>query len=237
MSMLATFIAVDPELLARLNGDPSLAERLFTPEAAAAPPAGFDTETMRALIQARGPQLLAGALEMHPQLRGHIEQRLGLSQDALRRGEGGDAVLRLMQERLGARPPAEPVAGRHDELEIDKAWHGLHYILTGEAREAEGTLGQAVLGGIEVGNDFAGYGPARILDADLVAELAGALAAPDLEQEAAARYDPARMNELDIYPFGWDSPGLEWLLAALADLRGFYAGAAAHGRAAVTCLV
>jgi hypothetical protein len=232
--MLATLIAVDPGLLDRLRADPPLVERLFTP--AAAPGGGFDSDQMRALIQARGPQLLAGALDVHPQLREQMEQRLGLSQEALRGGQGGEAVLRLMQERLGGRPPAA-IAGRHDELSLDKAWHGLHFILTGSHLEVEGRLGQAILGGAEVGEDFAGYGPARALDAGLVAAVSGALDAPGLEDEAAGRYDPGRMNELEIYPFGWDAAGREWLLSALADLRRFYRDAAAAGRAVVTCLV
>jgi Domain of unknown function (DUF1877) len=234
MSILATFIAVDPQLLDRLRDDPLLAERLFGP--GTAPGAGFDTEQMRALIMSRGPQLLSGAMDMHPQLRSQLEQRLGHTQDALSRGQGGEALLRLMQDRLGVRRP-HMVDGRHAELSLDKAWHGLHYILTGEPEEAAGPLAQAVLGGVEMGEDFAGYGPARALDPALVAGVARALDAPGLEQEASARYDPSRMNELAIYPFGWDASGLDWLRSALADVRGFYRDAAAHGRAAVTCLV
>jgi len=45
------------------------------------------------------------------------------------------------------------------------------------------------------------------------------------------------MTELQIYPFGWELGAREWLLGALADLRAFSAGAAAEGRAVVTCLV
>lgn len=234
MSMLATFIAVDPQLLDRLRSDPTLTRRLFMP--AAAPGAGFDAEKMRALIQTAGPQLLSGSIDRHPQLRSQIEQRLGISQEALRRGDGGDAVLRLVQAGLGGGPPAA-IPPRDAELSLDKAWHGLHYILTGAAEASDGPLGEAILGGVEVGEDFAGYGPARALDPARVAAVAGALDEPGLEQEATARYDPSRMNDLEIYPFGWDAAGLGWLLPALADLRGFYRDAAAHSRAAVTCLV
>src|SRR5260221_3697566 len=111
MSMLATFVQVEPELLGRINRDPSLAEQLFAPEL---PGVGFDSEKMRALILERGPQLLAGAIDLHPALRDQIEERVGATQEALRSGAGGDEVFKLMQERLGARPGG-PVRGAHAE--------------------------------------------------------------------------------------------------------------------------
>lgn len=234
MSMLATFIQIEPGLIERLDADPGLAEQLFAPPAPA--PAGFDSQKMRALIMARGPELMAGTMDMHPQFREQLERRLGATQAELRRGAGGEAVLRLMQERL--RPPggSEPVTGRHETLSLDKAWHGLHYILTGAVEPAGTPLGQAVLGGIEVGEDFSGYGPARVLDPALTASIARALESPELEDETRARFDPQRMTELRIYPFGWNAESLHWLLSALRDLRLFFAGASAHGRAIITCL-
>jgi hypothetical protein len=235
MSMLATFIQIEPGLLERLPADPELAEQLFTPPAPA--PAGFDSEKMRALIMARGPELMAGTMDMHPQFREALERRLGASQAELRRGAGGEAVLRLMQERLG-RPPggSKPVTGVHETLSLDKAWHGLHYILTGAAEPTDTPLGQVVLGGIEVGEDFAGYGPARVLDPALTVSIARALESPELEDEACARFDAQRMTELRLYPFGWDAESLHWLISALRALRGFCSDAAAQGWAIITCL-
>jgi Domain of unknown function (DUF1877) len=65
-----------------------------------------------------------------------------------------------------------------------------------------------------------------------VAELAGALA------KAEPRFDATRMNELQIYPFGWDEhDARDWILDSVRELRDFYVGAAANGRAIVTCLV
>ncbi|MGN6377329.1 MAG: DUF1877 family protein [Gaiellales bacterium] len=232
--MLATFIQVEPGVIERLRVDPSAAEQLFAP---AAPVQGFDTEQMRALIMARGPQLMAGAIDMHPHLREQLERRLGATQDELRGGAGGEAIMRLMQERLG-RPPGGGAApsGRHEVLSLDKAWHGVHYILTGEVEPTDTPLGQAVLGGADVGEDFSGYGPARLFDPDLTAAIALALADPALEGHARARFDRQRMTELQIYPFGWDADSLDWLLSALRDLRRFYADAAARGWAIVSCL-
>jgi hypothetical protein len=234
MSMLAKFIQVEPALLERIGREPGVVEQLFLPEAPTG--VGFDTEKMRALILARGPGLMAGALDQFPDLREQLEQRLGATQEELRRGEGGDAILQLMQDRLGARPQ-EPLTGAHAELSLDKAWHGLHYLLCGEPEPAPTPLGQAILGGEDAGDDFAGYGPARVLEPAAVVSIANALCAPGLEIEVAERYDPEAMTELELYPFGWDDEDAGWLLQAFRDLRGFYTEVAAHGWAAVTCLV
>jgi hypothetical protein len=226
MSMNATFVQVKPGML----DDSSRIDSLFMPEL----PAAFDPENMRKAIVERGPQLMAAAMEMHPQLREQLEQSLGRSQAALANGDGGEAVFSLIQQRMGGRGP---VAGVGDRLELDKAWHGLHYILTGTVEPDESLLGQAVLGGTEIGDDFSGYGPARCFTAAEVGDLAAVIGDPAVAAEAAARYDAARMTELQIYPFGWDEDDREWLLSALRDLRGFYADAAGKGSAVVTCLV
>jgi hypothetical protein len=229
MSMLATFVQVEPSLL----DDPSRVESLFEPEL----PAAFDPERMRAAIMERGPQLMAAAMDLHPQLREQIEQSLGRTQAALRSGDGGEALIALMHQRLGHRPNGKS-EGVHTVLSLDKAWHGVHYVLCGETEPGESLLSQAVLGGSEVGEAFSGYGPARCFTTKQVAALASALADPQAEQEAAGRYDPRRMAELQIYPFGWDEvDAREWVFDALHDLRDFYAEAAANGRAVVTCLV
>lgn len=101
--------------------------------------------------------------------------------------------------------------------------------------------GQAVLGGVELGDDpegFSGYGPARYFRAAHVRELSEALHRPEVEAEAAARFDPAKMSQLQIYP-GWRAgdQDKEWLMEALHRLRDFYASATTQGRAIITCLV
>lgn len=220
--MLATFVQVEPRLL----DDPSRVETLFAAEL----PAEFDPLRMREAILARGPQLLAGAIDLHPQLREQIEARLGRTQAALRGGQGGEELFALMQERMGRRAPGR-AEGAHERLELDKAWHGVHYVISGTVEPDERLVSQAVLGGTELGEDFSGYRPARAFTAAEVVELAGALA------EAEPQFDAERMNELQIYPFGWSDDSRDWTLGELEKLRAFYADAAANGRAIVTCLV
>jgi hypothetical protein len=49
-----------------------------------------------------------------------------------------------------------------DGLNLEKSWHVLHYLLTGKAEKAPPPVGNAVLGGQDIGGDR-GYGPARFL--------------------------------------------------------------------------
>ena len=100
--MLATFVQVEPSLL----DDASGVESLFEPE----PPAAFDPARMREAILERGPQLLAGAMELHPHLREQIEQSLGRTQAALRSGEGGEAMTTLPVLRVTTVEP-NPLPG------------------------------------------------------------------------------------------------------------------------------
>jgi hypothetical protein len=236
MSMLATFVQVDPALLDRLHDEPDLVAQLFVPELPGG--AGFDVDRMRAAVLERGPRLLAGALEnFDPALRRQIEASIGRTHEALTRGEGGDQIFELLQERMGS-GRSEPLEGTHEVLSLDKAWHGLHYLLSGtaELEPSADVASRAVLGGLEIGDDFSGYGPARAFAPEDVAQLAEALGDSRVALDAAARYDAARMNRLQIYPFGWDDDGREWLLSSLRELRRFYADGAAHGRGVVTCL-
>src|SRR5262245_64253634 len=91
--------------------------------------------------------------------------------------------------------------GNGNELEVDKSWHGLHFLLTGSAWEGSFPLNFIVAGGQEVGDDL-GYGPARALRSEDVAKVDAALD-PLTMDELRRRFDASRMSELEIYPFGW----------------------------------
>lgn len=118
-------------------------------------------------------------------------------------------------------------------VDLDKAWHAVHFLLTGTEWEVVGEAGQAVLGGEPVGEDL-GTGPLRVVAAADVVTTSLALAALD-EQELRGRYDPARMRELQIYPDVWDEEDVldEYVLPAFRDLAGLYARAAAEQQAVV----
>jgi hypothetical protein len=191
-------------------------------------------------VVAAGPQMMAQALaQFDPAMRQQLEQRLGFSSTALASGYGGEELLKLMdaqQARLAGAPAA--AQGARPSLILDKAWHGVHYVLSGAAGPGESLISQAVLGGVEFHGeaDFSGYGSARYFTVEQVAAIAQVLGGFDVEHEAAGRFDAARMNELGIYP-GWHPADAGLVAGELRRLRGFYSEAGRGGRAIVTSLV
>jgi hypothetical protein len=124
-----------------------------------------------------------------------------------------------------------------NELDVDKAWHGLHFLLTGSAWEGSFPLNFIAAGGREVGDDL-GYGPARGLTSGDVLMIDAALE-PLTAAELGQRFDAQRMTELQIYPFGWsDDPDGErdYLLDFYADLRSFVRRTAEQGHALLVYL-
>src|ERR1700691_2716073 len=60
-------------------------------------------------------------------------------------------------------------------FDVDKAWHGIHFLLTGTAWEGTPPLDFIVRGGQEVGDVHVGYGPARAFTSAEVRKIADAL--------------------------------------------------------------
>lgn len=115
-----------------------------------------------------------------------------------------------------------------DGLSLEKSWHVLHYLLTGEADEASPPLGNAILGGKEIGDDL-GYGPARFLTPQQVREVAAALALIS-KNDLAARFDLKAMKAARIYPVK-DESELGLAEHYFEQLSRYYAGASAAGNA------
>jgi hypothetical protein len=86
--------------------------------------------------------------------------------------------------------------------ELEKAWHGLHLVLTGRADEAPPPLGYLLSGGEEVGEDL-GYGAARLLMPPEVQAFRDALKMIS-EAEFDARFDLGALERNDVYPHIWD---------------------------------
>ena len=240
MSMNAIFVQVEDAEIAGFEADPDSVEALFTDQTL--PTAGLlnMAAAMQERLKAVGPQTMAATLSRLPDpLRRQIEGSLRRTTEAMASGQGGDDILKLMQKHLARR--ADPPGGKRDVLSLDKAWHGVHFLLAGTAEPGPALRSQAVLGGVELGDDpegFSGYGPARYFRATRVRELSDELRRPEVEADAIARFDPARMSQLRIYP-GWraGAEDKEWLIDAFQRLRDFYSGAADQGHAIVTCLV
>lgn len=123
----------------------------------------------------------------------------------------------------------------NNSIDLDKSWHGIHYLLNGTTDGGEGPLALAVIGGVEFGPDV-GYGPARYITAQETADIAKALesiSAATLQ----ARFDPQDMAAKEIYlsPM-WERDGqeaLEYALEYFEKLPRFYREAATRGDAVI----
>lgn len=112
-------------------------------------------------------------------------------------------------------------------LDIDKSWAGIHYLLTGSQWGGKPPHSVPILGGTEVGGDL-GYGPARLLQPNEVAEASALLASLPVS-ELKRKFDPNAMAEADIYPNVWAEEGEEsfdYLAHWYVELQKFYASAA-----------
>lgn len=116
-------------------------------------------------------------------------------------------------------------------IDVDKAWHGIHYLLAGDPWDGEPPLGNVVLGGTKIGGDV-GYGPAHYLTSDEVQAVASAL--KDITPERFhARYVASELSKNEIYPEIWDSPddARRYLTSWYEMLRDYYLDAGNKGRA------
>jgi uncharacterized protein DUF1877 len=112
-----------------------------------------------------------------------------------------------------------------DQIDLEKAWHGIHFLLTGSAWEGKEPLCYLVSGGKTIGDIDVGYGPARALTSKQVASFNVALSAissDDLRQ----RYDPQALTKAEIYPEIWDADpdeeeGVGYLVEMFEDLKTF----------------
>lgn len=116
-------------------------------------------------------------------------------------------------------------------MDVDKAWHGIHFLLSGDPWGGNLPLANVVLGGTEIGDDV-GYGPARYITADDVRTVADAIS-DVTPQELAKRYDPSALKKHEIYPEIWDEGegAVEYLTSWYQSLREYYLDAASKGNA------
>jgi len=84
-------------------------------------------------------------------------------------------------------------------LDVDKAWHCLHFLLTGLPEGGEPPLNFIAGGGTEVGDEDLGYGPARSFLSSDLAIIDEALQRVG-RQDLIRRFDANRMDILQIYP-------------------------------------
>lgn len=88
---------------------------------------------------------------------------------------------------------------------LEKAWHGLHYLLCSEALESTGPLAFIAAGGNEITGSEGGYGPARSFTPDETKQIDMALSAVT-DDQLWSRFDANAMTSQGIYPEIWDEP-------------------------------
>ena len=115
----------------------------------------------------------------------------------------------------------EPSYVEEPVCDVDKAWHALHYLLTGDPDEGEFPLNFLVVGGQEIGEDM-GYGPLRFLTAAETVMLKN-----DLDKISVAdfanRFNAKDLNAAELYPAhdDWNEEAKEWLIDAYTDIKRF----------------
>lgn len=139
-------------------------------------------------------------------------------------------------ERLLANPPDitrflyGSDANGCERVELHKAWHAIHYVLTGSRLHGDAPLNFLLSEGTPVGEVDVGYGPARVLTSEQVRQLAAALilVPPD---EVGDRVDLARFDAEGIYPGNWQRNGYnaEYVVEKYSSMRELVARAAAQG--------
>ncbi len=120
-------------------------------------------------------------------------------------------------------------------VDLDKAWHCLHYLLTGSARGGQPPLDFLLQGGAPVGSeDLGGAGPARVFLPAEVARIAAALA-PIEPASLMARFDLKKLAALEVYPGRWSELNLRsdyevgYYFGPFGELKRVTARAAAEG--------
>jgi hypothetical protein len=135
-------------------------------------------------------------------------------------------------------PPPRSDAVRtqaREELDLEKAWHGLHFLLTGTAWEGDEPACYLLKGGEDFGADEIGDSVARLLRPPRVEAFAAFLSRLGRD-ELKARFDPSAMMQLEIYPEVWEDEQdeeLAYLLDSFDVLRAFIRTAATEGDAVV----
>lgn len=126
----------------------------------------------------------------------------------------------------------DPFKGQYD---IDKSWHAVHFLLTGRAGPDGTPAGDSILGGRPVGGDL-GYGPARLLTAGRVIEIAESLKSIDIDS-AYDGIDRKSPELTEIYlGFDFSADEKRYLGKFFEILRDVYSDAAIESKAVLTYL-
>jgi Domain of unknown function (DUF1877) len=128
----------------------------------------------------------------------------------------------------------DPEFSSEKYLDIDKSWHGIHFLLTGDRVEGKPPLENAILGGSPLGDPEhpqLDYG-VRFLIPNEVQEVAKALSQM-AESELRSRFNPELLSAANIYPNVWErgAEELDYLMFYYVRLVKFFQAAAENNEA------
>lgn len=215
MSMIGHLRQITPAELERLKSDPSQVLE-FLGEGVT-PGRMIRAEDAQALI--RKFQDVAARILADPAVRGN---------PAAAEAKAREEMMKLIGSATPTAGVGQPPSAGPDELNLDKSWHGIHFLLTGRIDEAPPPLGNAILGGTEIGEDL-GYGPARYLTPDQVREVGQALAGITSD-DFARRFDPQKIRQAGVYALENDATA-DYCVQYFEKMVAYYRDAAYQGNA------
>jgi len=128
-----------------------------------------------------------------------------------------------------AKPKAVPAlklnGNEGTRCDLEKSWHGIHYLLTGSAWEGEPPLDFLVDGGRQVGRIDPEHGPVRAFRADQARAIYESISTLS-PYELRKRFNARDMSAKEIYPDIWtrsvlEEDSLRYLMDNLDKLRAF----------------
>lgn len=111
----------------------------------------------------------------------------------------------------------------NEEFDIDKAWHGIHYLLCDDSAAGKGVLGFILDGGTYIGKIDVGYGPARAFKSNELEQICRAMEVISSD-DLRLKCDKKKFMANNIYPFIWDEPEDEcfgYLISNFEILKSF----------------
>ncbi len=124
------------------------------------------------------------------------------------------------------------------QIDLDKQWHGVHFLLTGSASATSDQLSIIIGNFEEIGPDN-GYGPAWIIPAASLASCHRELVKLG-DEEIAARFDPQAMKQEDVYLADLfvdeDEEARGFLMQDVSRLRAFIGKAAEQSLNAIALI-
>lgn len=125
-------------------------------------------------------------------------------------------------------------------LSLEKAWHGLHFLLTFYAGDNEPPLNFICAGGSPFFLSFQGseFDPPRLFDEDETVEIHCALMKIS-DESLWAGFDEEKMTEEAVYPDCWGEPEedlREEYLSYFRELKEFFADAANNRKTVMIAL-